>query len=55
MDCLSSIVGLPNSESTFVGVERGVSAAASPTKRNEQSPIFELEYASNYFPPLLVL
>jgi len=45
----SSLVGLPNSERAFVGVEREISAAASPTKRNEQSPIFELEYASNYY------
>jgi hypothetical protein len=32
----------------IVGVERRKSAAASPTKRIERSPIFELEYASNY-------
>ena len=33
-------------ERVFVGVERGISAAASPTKQVEQSPIFEHEYAS---------
>ena len=35
---ISSLVGLPNSERAFVGVETGISAAASPTKRIEQSP-----------------
>ena len=44
-----SIVGLPDSERAFVGVEHRISAAASPTKRSEQSPIFELENASNHY------
>jgi hypothetical protein len=40
---ISSIVGLLNNERAFVGVERRKSAVASPTKRIERNPIFELE------------
>ena len=45
---LYSIVGLPKSERAFVGVERWISAAASPTKRIEQSTTYGLGYARNY-------
>ena len=30
---------IPTDLETFVGIERGISAAASPTKRIEQSPV----------------
>ncbi|HEY5464804.1 MAG TPA: hypothetical protein VIJ95_16195 [Hanamia sp.] len=34
---VTSLVGVPKKERPLLGVERGISAAASPTKRIEQS------------------